>query len=215
MVGENARRLRGAATQQQVAEAARRFGARWNGGRVSKIEEGKQSLTLDSFVVLAAALSDVLGRAVELAELVVSGPVIPTGKFMVNGKIVNGPELIDVESSEDEQLEGLPVGTHELAMAFSGNISSPRLRESEPVASLTEKLASSKLEMHVETVRQCAHRLWGHDLTTERAHRIAAWESEHGSTATAQLRGWITRSLMDEIRDYYPTLYQEMTGRDY
>lgn len=70
VVGRNARRLRGDATADQLAKAARREGLNWGTGRISDLEHGRVSPTLSMLVALAAALHSVSRTPVTLADLV-------------------------------------------------------------------------------------------------------------------------------------------------
>ena len=76
VIGENARRLRGHATADDVAKAARRYGLNWGTGRISDLEHGRVSPTLPTLAALALALSDVRDAKVTLGELIVSDETI-------------------------------------------------------------------------------------------------------------------------------------------
>lgn len=66
----NVRRLRGDATLDQVATAARKLGAKWTTGRVANLEGGRAAPTLDNLVMAAAAIGVVHNRPIKLSELV-------------------------------------------------------------------------------------------------------------------------------------------------
>lgn len=56
-------------TLDQIAHAARSYGARWSASSVSNIERGQASLTLPTLLFLALALGDLLGRPFTLSSL--------------------------------------------------------------------------------------------------------------------------------------------------
>lgn len=66
----NVRRLRGSATLDQVATAARRLGAKWTTGRVANLECGRAAPTLENLVMAAAAIGMVHNQPIKLSELV-------------------------------------------------------------------------------------------------------------------------------------------------
>jgi hypothetical protein len=70
VVGRNANLLRGDATADEVATAARNHGLNWGTGRISDLEHGRVSPTLPTLVVLAGALGEVRGQPVTLADMV-------------------------------------------------------------------------------------------------------------------------------------------------
>lgn len=73
VVGRNVqtlRRRRPGATLEDLASAARRYGLRWSTGSVGSFESGRTvGVNLENLLIVAAALGDVIGRPVTLAEL--------------------------------------------------------------------------------------------------------------------------------------------------
>ena len=71
IAGHNARTLRLGAdvTLQDLARAVRPYGLEWSTGRVGDFESGRAAPNLATLLVVAAALGDVTGRPVTLADL--------------------------------------------------------------------------------------------------------------------------------------------------
>ena len=68
--GAQAFRLDAEVTLEQMARAAQRYGLPWTSGRVGDFEAGRTAPTLPTLLAATAALGDVIGRPVSLAELV-------------------------------------------------------------------------------------------------------------------------------------------------
>src|SRR5271169_877225 len=75
--GARALRLDAGVTLEQMARTAQRYGLPWTSGRVGDFESGRTAPSLPTLVAATAALGDVIGRPVSLAELV-------TGKGQVH-----------------------------------------------------------------------------------------------------------------------------------
>lgn len=58
IVGDNAKKLRGNNTLEDIALEARRMGASWSSGSVSSIERGHAKPTIEVLVILSAALTN-------------------------------------------------------------------------------------------------------------------------------------------------------------
>jgi hypothetical protein len=71
IAGHNARTLRLSAdvTLQDLARAVRPYGLEWSTGRVGDFEGGRAAPNLATLLVVAAALGDVIGRRITLADL--------------------------------------------------------------------------------------------------------------------------------------------------
>lgn len=93
------RRERGL-TLDQIARAARSYGASWSASSVSNIERGQASLALPTLLLLALALGDLLGRPLTLSALLgdaevltlVSGGLNPVKRSWVDG-VLRGAEV--------------------------------------------------------------------------------------------------------------------------
>jgi hypothetical protein len=71
VAGRNARELRliAGVKLEEFAATARHYGLKWTSGRVGDFEAGRTAPTLPTLIVVAAALSELLGREVEPGEL--------------------------------------------------------------------------------------------------------------------------------------------------
>ena len=71
VAGRNAQELRRSAgvKLEEFAATARHYGLKWTSGRVGDFEAGRTAPTLPTLIVVAAVLSDLLGRRVEPGEL--------------------------------------------------------------------------------------------------------------------------------------------------
>ncbi|TFD80367.1 helix-turn-helix domain-containing protein [Cryobacterium fucosi] len=87
-------------TLDQIARAARSYGASWSASSVSNIERGQASLTLPALLLLALALGDLVGQPLTLSALLgdaevltlVSGGQHPVKRSWVDG-VLNGVEV--------------------------------------------------------------------------------------------------------------------------
>ena len=87
-------------TLDQIARAARSYGASWSASSVSNIERGQASLTLPTLLLLALALGDLLERPLTLSALLgevevltlVSGGQHPVKRSWVDG-VLKGAEV--------------------------------------------------------------------------------------------------------------------------
>lgn len=111
-------------TLDQIAGAARSYGASWSASSVSNIERGQASLTLPTLLFLALALGSLMGRPVTLSNLLGDADVLtllrddrhPVKRSWVDG-VLNGAAVTlereertdapDAESDHgiDEELE--------------------------------------------------------------------------------------------------------------
>lgn len=92
VVGMNCKALRGAASMDNLAQHARQFGARWNGGNIAKIEAGTHRPTLETIMILAAALESLNEQQVGVPDLLRSGDPIDLapGLQVANGTALAG-----------------------------------------------------------------------------------------------------------------------------
>ena len=207
-------------TADDVAEAARRFGLRWQRSTVASIETGKRGLSAEELLMLPLVMTQALS---EVTEEVID---------------VSLGYLLDVEAELSDGVEMLPQGAHELlaqkpvTTGRRGGFRFPKL-----VAEVLEKLdpggkgraddrrigqlwpdvhgdvtinfdhlfavkraasgeaeqkAARRLGVPGLDIAAASFRLWGHGLTQER-------DSRAGDNATR--RGHITRALVEEIRE--------------
>ncbi len=206
-------------TADDVAEAARRFGLRWQRSTVASIETGKRGLSAEELLMLPIVMTQALSE--------VTDDVID----------VSLGYLLDVEAELSDGVEMLPQGAHEL-LAQKPVTTGRRagFRFPKFVAEVLEKLdpggkhradqrrieqlwpdvhghvtinfdhlfavtraasgeaeqkAARKLGVSGLDIAAVSFRLWGHGLTEER-------DSRAGDNATR--RGHVSRALAEDIR---------------
>jgi transcriptional regulator with XRE-family HTH domain len=208
VIGEGAKaiRLDAGVTLEQMARAARIYGLPWTSGRVGDFEAGRTAPSLPTLVAATAALGDVIGRPVSLAELV-------TGKGQVR---INDKLSLDT-SALRAALSGETVSAHAI----------PDLLPAEEVYEMTQLLTSQTRfhwpkrvfavapglrqdvlrDFNESDARMCKNigvdqvlgaaamaALWRRTFTAERDHRA-------GPGANAQRRGQISRQLKADLQE--------------
>jgi transcriptional regulator with XRE-family HTH domain len=195
VIGENARRLRGDATADDVAKAARRYGLNWGTGRISDLEHGRVSPTLPTLAALALALSDVRDAKVTLGDLLDSDENISLTtalkvtsdqirRFLASGDMFE----FALTSPSDwiaELRDQWPVRLHEVPagalMRLLSDFGEPEERLARDLGLDRERLAA---EMAA---------LWRRSYHAERDRRA-------GVDANAQKKGRVARELKAELR---------------
>lgn len=195
VIGENARRLRGDATADDVAKAARRYGLNWGTGRISDLEHGRVSPTLPTLAALVLALGDVREANVTLGDLIDSAETISLTttlkitsdqlrRFLAGGDMFEFalPSASDAMAELRDQwpvrLHGVPAGA---LMRLLGDFGEPEERLARDLGLDRERLAA---EMAV---------LWRRSYHAERDRRA-------GVDANAQKKGRVARELKAELR---------------
>jgi transcriptional regulator with XRE-family HTH domain len=207
VVGRNARRLRGDATADQLAKAARRRGLNWGTGRISDLEHGRVSPTIPMLIALAQALGSVRGTPITLADLVEhDGLVSLASTLVVKGSAVqrfltgDPVELLIGDMPNAAELEAefkaaiaKMVEEHKKLPAILGSVPLKTVMEVQRQAGETEARIAKTLGVPASTVALASAHLWGRTLSAERDQRA-------GEDANAQDRGRITRQLKAEIQ---------------
>ena len=207
VVGWNARRLRGDATADQLAKAAKRAGLNWGTGRISDLEHGRVSPTISMLVALAEALHSVRGTPITLADLVEhDGHVQLTTARTVKGialqRFLRGDpvEFLIGDMPNSEELEADLKAA--LAKMVEERAKLPKILGRTPVETVmevqqqsgeTEARIAKALGKPASVIAEVSAHLWGRTLSAERDRRA-------GKNANAQDRGRITRQLRAEIQ---------------
>ena len=169
--GAQVRQLREAAgaTQDELARAVSRAGLSWSRARLGQVEAGEGGPDLAAMVAVAAALTELAGKPIRLADL-----------------------LPDVGVSEEllllrDALSGEPVRRPSPVI---GNVPDPRL---EPGWGQVEDHVARQLGLGSEAVvLAVAQQLLGRSGSEERDHRA-------GDGATPQKRGRVARGVIAEL----------------
>jgi hypothetical protein len=181
LAGANVRRLRlkADANLDDVVSFARAHGLPWSTGMVGNIEHGRAAATLETLFVVTAALSQLLGRPVYLAELFDgAGPVAVSDEATVDASALQAAlsgaaAITPLMLSSKWRTKIRPLGER-------------GFRESDE--RMCKRLGLSR-EQGIEAMGK----LWGHSFSTERDR-----QAEPG--ANPQRRGQISRQLKAELQ---------------
>ena len=215
-------------TLDQIARAARSYGASWSASSVSNIERGQASLTLPTLLLLALALGDLVEQPLTLSDLLgdaelltlVSGGQHPVKRSWVNGVLkgaevtMSSDERVDAEDDHevDEELEAEVL----LKMREMRSREATRAEVADQVAQLLDQSQMppepatrnpAKGDAGSLAEERAAKRL-GISIAQLRQLALDLWarsleeESSRraGTDSTPQARGRVTRVLVDEIR---------------
>lgn len=211
VVGRNARQLRGSVTADELATATRRWGLNWGTGRISDLEAGRVSPTIPTLVALAAALGDVRGEPVPIADLTRSeGFIALTSELTLSSdalaRFLNGEPVVvrvsEVLSGQDQlqfafaaqrdqfdaQLDAVRAINPELANVKTGALRTVQRRSGE-----VEQRMAKALGVESFVIDYAAAYLWQRTVADERDARVTG-------DASAQKRGRVTRQLQAELR---------------
>ena len=197
VVGGNARRLRGKATTDAVAQAARRYGLTWDSSRVSFLERGKVSPTVPTLIAVTLALADVTGTPVTLDDLTASnGPIVLTDVVTVTAgelrRLLRGERVAIPGLSRAEPVTAV----YNMRHGWPARLNTVKMGDMRKMAH-DYGLAEERLarDLRVDQLRLCAEMaaLWGRSYSVERDARA-------GAGASAQKRGRVSRELKAELR---------------
>jgi transcriptional regulator with XRE-family HTH domain len=215
-------------TLDQIARAARSYGASWSASSVSNIERGQASLTLPTLLLLALALGDLLEQPLTLSALLgdvevltlVSGGQHPVKRSWVDG-VLNGAEVTrssveSVDAEDDHEVD------EELEAEVLRKMRERRGREAtraEGADQVAHLLDQSQMPPEPATrnpakgdagslAEERAAKKLGISIARLRQLTLFLWarsleeESSRraGTDSTPQARGRVTRLLIDEIR---------------
>jgi hypothetical protein len=186
---------------EAVAAAGRPHGIFRSAGTIASIEKGSSRVTLEMLIGLSLALGALRekGNFVEFEELIKYD-----GRIQVGDGIAMKPEKI-VEWLSGGNLSWQPVfaSAEEHAMRWTAPPSIKKLSEQERAewrAELyagitpTEERLAKKVDRSPAEIRAWAIEMWGHGIEEERDHRA-------GDDATAQKKGRVTRTILNEVLD--------------
>ena len=82
-------RLGASVTLNDFARAVSRYGLPWSTGRVGDFEKGRAAPNFETWLIVAAALRDVTGKPIELADLLAG-----TGSVEITERLTVPPDTI-------------------------------------------------------------------------------------------------------------------------
>ncbi|PPJ24154.1 hypothetical protein C5E45_28320 [Nocardia nova] len=177
VVGENAKRIRGGLRLEDISEAAREYGLKWDTSRVSALERGEVSPNLTTLLALSMALSYVTQAPIGLTDLVAH-----EGDIRITPKVVLPAEYVAAAvSGEPADQRGSELESSVLAAAIR------------QAGGLAEQRAAQSLGITGGRFASLCLELWGHAFVAERDRRA-------GPDANAQRRGQVTREMKAELR---------------
>lgn len=201
VVAVNARKLRGRATADELARVARSGGLNWGTGRISDLEHGRVSPTVQTLVLLAGALCVLRDESVTLADLVEHDGMIELAKgFTVSGSALQRylrgapvaieprdiPDILEAgRQAEEAAIKKLPTRLQ--------NVESFDIYRVHKESGETEERVAKTLGVETWIVERASAFLWKSTISAER-DRVA------GPEATKQARGRITRQLREQLR---------------
>jgi transcriptional regulator with XRE-family HTH domain len=197
----NVRKLRGSTTADELATAARNRGLNWGTGRISDLEHGRVSPTVQTLVLLAAALGDVRGEPVTLAELVEYDGMIELAKGLpIPSNALQrylGGAPVTVEPRDIGEFLAAGMKAQEAAIKqLPTRLQKVKMRDVYLVTKETgetEERVAKALGVETWVVNRASALLWKSTVSAERDRRA-------GSKASNQARGRITRELREELK---------------
>jgi transcriptional regulator with XRE-family HTH domain len=190
VLGRNARTLRqnAHATLEDVATAVGSYGLAWSTGSVGSLESGRTvGVNLENLLIVAAALGDIIGRPVRLAELFDGD-----GDVTINDEL--SVPLQDVVQVLSGAAASIPAGVIEIAGARV-KVGKMKVKQTLPPSALreTDLKVCKSLGVDPLTGAKAMVKLWRASFTTER-DRLA------GPGANPQKRGRVSRQLKAQLR---------------
>lgn len=205
VIGGNLRSIRAehGLTLAGVAQAVREYGQYWSTGRVSDIESGRGSASIEVLVVLAFALSDLTDKPVRTTDLLRSSAGVELGDgFALTGRAFSdvvrddrgpgdlGPE--DVVGAEDE-LREIMARSIEALGRYGRGLTVGQIRGARKDWRDADQRAARKLGLTDEEFMGLCLRVFGRLMSAEAEERA-------GEGATPQKRGRVTRGLLEKLR---------------
>jgi transcriptional regulator with XRE-family HTH domain len=207
VIGEAAKvlRLDAKVTLEHMARVAQRYGLPWTSGRVGDFEAGRTAPSLPTLIAAAAALGDVIGRPVSLAELIAG-----EGEVQINDKLsldtsalraalsggsVKAHAIQDILAQNMQEMAPLMISQTDFHWPKRLRAVHPNLRQ-EVLRDFSESDARMCKNVGVDQILGAAAMaaLWRRTFTAERDDRA-------GPDANAQRRGQISRQLKADLQE--------------
>jgi hypothetical protein len=194
------RAIRGDLPQDRVRAAANDYGLAWTRSTVAAIETGKRKISADELLLLPLILTKATGRPVNLADLFPDGSAVRiTDDAALEPKVVRD---VATGKVDDRAAAGWWFGLCYTpgSRRFVG-LARSRLGQLEEAEREQEVRAARQLGVEPIALVDAAHTLWARGLVEERDRRAA--EAHPGAVGKALdvVRGHVTRTLVDELRE--------------
>ena len=212
LVGQNLRRLRYRFSLTEFVGVAREYGATWSTSSISAIERGNANVTLEGLSLIQVTLSELLGRPVQLNELLGFDPSFnpnehwdewdeetQTGVFHNEEDYWGVDKLVQWTNNQVLYVSDLVAWINNptpdiLQAGFERAKQLLRLAgKLPPVVTPGEERLAKKLDISAEQLQDWSQQLWGEPIEARR-DRLA------GEGASPQKKGRVSGKLLDEIR---------------
>lgn len=198
-------RTRAGIRQQDLADAARRFGLSWNRSRIATLERGEKAVSIEELVMLAYVLSEACGWDVRVTNLldsdqrVLLSPVWTAPARSV-GQLLAGhgdaPGVRGTRLTVTSLPPGLVERMGQLGLAGGLNVVACLSQVGE-----TEESAGRRLGEHAAVVVALSRVLWGRRLSDERDQIVAEQAPGADGERLRALRGQVTRTLVGQMAE--------------
>lgn len=226
LISGNLRRLRldAAASHDDVARAARRYGLSWTTQWVAAVERGQRAPTAEQLIALPMVLAEAFGHRIGMADLLMGNAPVVLGKEAPDGTApapVSGAYLREVVTASPYRrpfsAPGTPFSTvdsgdgalaraaakmREISRAGLGDVDIRALARAEAGAGDVEDKLARKIGVAPIIVIAAAASLWGRSLTEERQARLTAdtfSDEPHPKPAVVMRR--LTTDVTDRIEE--------------
>lgn len=195
-------RTRAGIRQQDLADAARRFGLSWNRSRIATLERGEKAVSIEELVMLAYVLSEACGWDVRVTNLLDSdqrvllspvwtAPARSVGQLLAghgDAPGVHGTRLpvTSLPAGLVERMDQLGLGDLNVVACLS-------------LVGETEESAGRRLGEHAAVVVALSRFLWGERLSNERDWIVAKQAPGADGERLRALRGQVTRTLVGQL----------------
>ncbi|WP_144836298.1 helix-turn-helix domain-containing protein [Kocuria rosea] len=208
LIGDHIRALRQAhdLTLDDIATAGKRFGAKWSPSRVRRMELGEGSITVETLLLLALALSTTTKARVTPSDLLQTNLTVElTPPLELNneelqdvllGRFTN-PDDYALDTNDEHLMSAIrkSLATIDVFIDVLGeDVTRETVKNGWAQYGLADQRASKKLGVSDTTLLAWSIKLWGHPLSVEAEHRA-------GDDATPQAKGHHTRALIQELSD--------------
>lgn len=192
-------------TLEDVSKSSSELGANWNIARVSNLENGRTTPTIQTLLTMVYALNNAdKGESIRPLDLLEADPesIIQFGEIRLKGELFNqlvGGELYSLRFND--LVDGEEIFDEMISKAmgsltkYGNNFKSGDARKARKEYSLADQRAAKKLGLSKSEFIGACLSLWGQLLSQKS-------EQEAGLESSAQKRGRTTRNLIKELEQF-------------